>query len=498
MSLSGQGKFFKNDEGRGFIRQGAGTSDLFVHRSGCPDNLPREGDTVTLDVGDRNGLPQARNVGGGTGQPNACGVRGGGGKGGRGGKGAKGGRGGRGGRSGKPRLDVRGVGGAGPAMGSAEGGPGPGTRLGVVKFYHGAKGFGFIGQGDGAPDMFVHRNSVAGGPLQEGDRVRYEVGADERTGKQCAVNVVGGTGADLGCKGGVRGNSSNGRGKGGGKGDTASFAGGGHGGGMGTSGPAGGGFGPTRKLGGEGQGDVAGGVFGRIPDPYVGEPEPGLYGCSPVPCSAPRGGLGPAAAPGPCRGGPPDPYGPPYGGAPGPYGCGAAGPYGLPYGDAPGPYRGHPLDPYGPPCSALSPYRGAPPDAYDAPYSSAPGPCRGQPPDPFGPPFGDAPVHYREAPRDPYSPPQADVPSSCRGGAPDLFDPPCSDALGPCRGSLPELYGQPRCGNSLDPYFCAALDPSGPPPVGVGGSVGPPPPFGSTRVPYDFDGGGCLGKGRNF
>ena len=48
---------------------------------------------------------------------------------------------------------------------------------GTVKWFNGAKGFGFISR-DGGEDVFVHYRSIAGGgfkTLNEGDRVEFEV-----------------------------------------------------------------------------------------------------------------------------------------------------------------------------------------------------------------------------------------------------------------------------------------------------------------------------------
>ena len=63
---------------------------------------------------------------------------------------------------------------------------------GVVKFFNGAKGFGFIAPDDGVADIFVHvsaveRSGLAG--LNEGDQVNYEVEADRRSGKPAAIDL---------------------------------------------------------------------------------------------------------------------------------------------------------------------------------------------------------------------------------------------------------------------------------------------------------------------
>ncbi len=60
-------------------------------------------------------------------------------------------------------------------------------KTGKVKFFNEAKGFGFIVQDDGGPDLFVHASEVAGGMLNEGDTVEYEVGQGKKG--PCAIQV---------------------------------------------------------------------------------------------------------------------------------------------------------------------------------------------------------------------------------------------------------------------------------------------------------------------
>ena len=50
---------------------------------------------------------------------------------------------------------------------------------GSVKWFNGEKGFGFIQQDDGGPDVFVHYSEIQGSgfkSLDEGQRVEFEVG----------------------------------------------------------------------------------------------------------------------------------------------------------------------------------------------------------------------------------------------------------------------------------------------------------------------------------
>ncbi len=50
--------------------------------------------------------------------------------------------------------------------------------IGRVKWFSDAKGYGFIQQEDGAPDIFVHFSVIEGNgfrSLQEGQLVEYEV-----------------------------------------------------------------------------------------------------------------------------------------------------------------------------------------------------------------------------------------------------------------------------------------------------------------------------------
>jgi cold shock protein len=60
---------------------------------------------------------------------------------------------------------------------------------GTVKWFNATKGFGFIQNDEGGPDVFVHISAVerAGlGSLNEGQKISYEVERDQRSGKSSA------------------------------------------------------------------------------------------------------------------------------------------------------------------------------------------------------------------------------------------------------------------------------------------------------------------------
>jgi CspA family cold shock protein len=118
---------------------------------------------------------------------------------------------------------------------------------GTVKFFNGAKGFGFIAPDDGGNDVFVHISALERsglGSLNEGDQVSFELEQDRRSGKLAAVDLaVTGSGGPA-----PRARSGGGapRSFGGGGGDRDSF----------QRRPSGGGGGGSRDPAGAGQGVV--------------------------------------------------------------------------------------------------------------------------------------------------------------------------------------------------------------------------------------------------
>jgi CspA family cold shock protein len=63
---------------------------------------------------------------------------------------------------------------------------------GTVKFFNSQKGFGFIVQDSGGPDVFVHVSAVERAGMQslnEGQKLSFDIQADQRSGKSAAVNL---------------------------------------------------------------------------------------------------------------------------------------------------------------------------------------------------------------------------------------------------------------------------------------------------------------------
>ena len=64
---------------------------------------------------------------------------------------------------------------------------------GTVKWFNTTKGYGFIAPDDGGNDVFVHISAVQRSGMEtltEGQKVSYELIADQRTGKMAAGNLV--------------------------------------------------------------------------------------------------------------------------------------------------------------------------------------------------------------------------------------------------------------------------------------------------------------------
>ena len=63
---------------------------------------------------------------------------------------------------------------------------------GTVKFFNAQKGFGFIVQDNGGPDVFVHISAVERAGMRglaEGQKVSFDIEADRRSGKSAATNL---------------------------------------------------------------------------------------------------------------------------------------------------------------------------------------------------------------------------------------------------------------------------------------------------------------------
>ena len=63
---------------------------------------------------------------------------------------------------------------------------------GTVKFFNATKGFGFIEQGNGQPDVFVHISAVERAGMRtlvEGQKLSFDLVKDNRSGKSAAENL---------------------------------------------------------------------------------------------------------------------------------------------------------------------------------------------------------------------------------------------------------------------------------------------------------------------
>ena len=66
---------------------------------------------------------------------------------------------------------------------------------GTVKWFNAQKGYGFIQPEDGSKDVFVHISAVERAGMQnlnEGQKIKYELVADRRSGKMSADNLQAG------------------------------------------------------------------------------------------------------------------------------------------------------------------------------------------------------------------------------------------------------------------------------------------------------------------
>ena len=65
-------------------------------------------------------------------------------------------------------------------------------NIGTVKFFNSTKGFGFIEQGGGQPDVFVHISAVERAGMRtivEGQKLSFDLVQDRRNGKNAAENL---------------------------------------------------------------------------------------------------------------------------------------------------------------------------------------------------------------------------------------------------------------------------------------------------------------------
>jgi CspA family cold shock protein len=64
---------------------------------------------------------------------------------------------------------------------------------GTVKWFNGQKGFGFIAQDGGGPDVFVHYSQIEGNgfkSLEEKQRVEFEIGQGQKGPQAQAVRAI--------------------------------------------------------------------------------------------------------------------------------------------------------------------------------------------------------------------------------------------------------------------------------------------------------------------
>ena len=66
-------------------------------------------------------------------------------------------------------------------------------KTGIVKWFDGGKGFGFITPDDGSTDLFVHFSEISGDgfkSLDENDRVEFTTGQGQKGPQAQQVNVI--------------------------------------------------------------------------------------------------------------------------------------------------------------------------------------------------------------------------------------------------------------------------------------------------------------------
>ena len=66
------------------------------------------------------------------------------------------------------------------------------TQTGVVKFFNGEKGYGFIKPDDGSADIFVHISAIEQAglhSLNEGQKVSYDIEPDKKGKGPKALNL---------------------------------------------------------------------------------------------------------------------------------------------------------------------------------------------------------------------------------------------------------------------------------------------------------------------